>query len=394
MEEKLILELRNKMSQLVNCTQLLIVDEVWHKDWTSFFAETGIETYHDIKNKQVHAGENILWIINSDDTNDLQDKLKKLWRINKDRLILFMPQIINHFDQLENVIMDCGYRKHPAYYSFVEYNSPSDVRIAVYQKIVDSALTLFPREVLKEERNLHTDMSRESGIRSAGHMIRYHIALPFINQGDIVLDCACGLGYGSKMMASCNSSLKVIGMDISQFAIDYANTLYRDDKCEFRLGDAQKLEGIEDSSVDFITSFETLEHIPHPEMFLLEAFRVLKPNGKILVSVPYRWVDETGNDPSTYHLHAYDFEKLLRQMRVSFVAEHAWSLTMSGYWENGHVINTQPHLHEVVINSEMPVNTECILLLASKRALSKEPQLRNWSLSNVLKAITGLFKKP
>lgn len=46
-----------------------------------------------------------------------------------------------------------------------------------------------------------------------------------------------------------------------------------------------------DSSVDFVLCTETLEHIPKPATFLAEASRVLRPGGKLILTVPFsaRW---------------------------------------------------------------------------------------------------------
>ncbi len=43
--------------------------------------------------------------------------------------------------------------------------------------------------------------------------------------------------------------------------------------------------------MDFILCTETLEHVASPDIFLKEAFRALKPGGKILLTVPFatRW---------------------------------------------------------------------------------------------------------
>lgn len=48
---------------------------------------------------------------------------------------------------------------------------------------------------------------------------------------------------------------------------------------------------IDDSSCDFLLCSETLEHVPRPGQFLLEAARCLKPGGQICLTVPFaaRW---------------------------------------------------------------------------------------------------------
>lgn len=59
--------------------------------------------------------------------------------------------------------------------------------------------------------------------------------------------------------------------------------------------DTEYFEGerwpIEDASVDLVLATETLEHIPDPAVFLAEARRVLRPGGRLLLTVPFaaRW---------------------------------------------------------------------------------------------------------
>ena len=51
------------------------------------------------------------------------------------------------------------------------------------------------------------------------------------------------------------------------------------------LGDAMKMP-FSDQSWDIITSFDLIEHLTSPDRFLEEAFRVLKPNGLLIISTP------------------------------------------------------------------------------------------------------------
>jgi SAM-dependent methyltransferase len=75
-------------------------------------------------------------------------------------------------------------------------------------------------------------------------------------------------------------------------AIDYSGA-----KSHFgySLPDTTYYEGdrwpIADESIDVVLSTETLEHVPEPSVFLAEAFRVLKPGGRLVLTVPFaaRW---------------------------------------------------------------------------------------------------------
>jgi SAM-dependent methyltransferase len=47
---------------------------------------------------------------------------------------------------------------------------------------------------------------------------------------------------------------------------------------------------VEDSSIDVILSTQVLEHVPVPRSYLLEARRLLKPNGRIILSTHGYWM--------------------------------------------------------------------------------------------------------
>jgi len=46
-----------------------------------------------------------------------------------------------------------------------------------------------------------------------------------------------------------------------------------------------------DASADVVVSTETLEHVPDPQVYLAQAFRCLKPGGRLILTVPFaaRW---------------------------------------------------------------------------------------------------------
>jgi SAM-dependent methyltransferase len=63
----------------------------------------------------------------------------------------------------------------------------------------------------------------------------------------------------------------------------------------YDLPDTDYFEGdrwpVEEASVDVVLATETLEHVPEPAVFLAEARRVLRPGGRIVLTVPFaaRW---------------------------------------------------------------------------------------------------------
>ncbi len=208
-----------------------------------------------------------------------------------------------------------GFRRHPLSQLAVPYEALENESwqiTLVFEKIPAEALAQYPLPALKSERDLHMDMLRESGRRSDAHIARYTLARQYLPREGVVVDAACGLGYGSAVLAQSAPSAQVVGIDNSEFAVRYAERNFCPNQpgLTFRQGDVCDLSAFADSSADLVVSFETVEHLRDPHVFLREVQRVLTPDGTFLCSVPNLWVDETGNDPNPWHFHVFDFPKL------------------------------------------------------------------------------------
>jgi SAM-dependent methyltransferase len=77
-------------------------------------------------------------------------------------------------------------------------------------------------------------------------------------------------------------------------------------------GNAETLDGIEDASLDFVHASHTLEHMSDPASALAHWFRVVKPGGHLIVTVPDEDLYEQGQFPSTWngdHKHTFTIWK-------------------------------------------------------------------------------------
>src|SRR5688572_16128198 len=112
------------------------------------------------------------------------------------------------------------------------------------------------------------------------HLDRYRFAAQRV-KGKRVLDCACGTGYGVQVLRESGDARFVVGVDIEDKAIHYACQKHRVDSTAFicSSGDRLPLAG---NSVDMITSFETIEHVPNDVALLEEFYRVLRPDGILI----------------------------------------------------------------------------------------------------------------
>ena len=124
----------------------------------------------------------------------------------------------------------------------------------------------------------------EQGKIRLEHYHRYAIVQDIVKQKDI-LDVACGEGYGSSFMADVARS--VVGVDISDEAVQHASSTYTKANLMFRQGSATALD-FNDASFDVVVSFETIEHLAEQAQMLAEIRRVLRPDGLLVISSPNR----------------------------------------------------------------------------------------------------------
>jgi SAM-dependent methyltransferase len=96
-----------------------------------------------------------------------------------------------------------------------------------------------------------------------------------IKKTDVVLDFGCGGGY---LLASLNCEDK-LGFDINLNALEEASKL--------GIKTFDRLEEIENNSLDVIISNSALEHTPTPFEDLQILYRKLKVGGKIIFRVPH-----------------------------------------------------------------------------------------------------------
>lgn len=137
-----------------------------------------------------------------------------------------------------------------------------------------------------------------------------------------LLDFGCGKGTILQKILQINPDIKVTGVDISRNAIHHTKKLIP--KQSFIvIREGEKLP-FKNGSFDFITALDVLEHIYDTELIFSELTRVLKPAGKILLTVPYYgliknliialFAFDFVYTPRTPHIRFYTKKSLLKEI--------------------------------------------------------------------------------
>ena len=112
-------------------------------------------------------------------------------------------------------------------------------------------------------------------------------ALASLKEGEIVLDLGSGAGFDCFLASrKVGKSGKVIGVDMTPEMLDKARSNAKKGEytnVEFRLGEIENLP-VADSSVDVIISNCVINLSTNKKRVFEEAYRVLSPNGRLMVS--------------------------------------------------------------------------------------------------------------
>lgn len=173
-----------------------------------------------------------------------------------------------------------------------------------------------------DEAVFERDFSLESGERStaktmdgvrADHLRRYEKAAEFLEnayvppQRTFGLDCFCGTGYGSKILAEALPETNILSIDGSEEAVVFGNKYFPHEHV-WRTAKVWPF-ALPREHFDFAVSFESIEHVPDGESLIAELASSLKPGGYFFCSVPNGKVNSLKLNKNEFHYRDWTSEE-------------------------------------------------------------------------------------
>lgn len=173
-----------------------------------------------------------------------------------------------------------------------------------------------------------------------------------------ILEIACGWGRWTRFLL--NNSHRYIGYDISKLAINHCENIFGleiyNNKAKFILNDGKSLSGVEDDSIDFVFSYDSLVHVNMDAMdgYLKEINRVLSNKGKAFL----------------HHSNMGDYGEKHNNPHGRSPYVNSDSVRISSYENNLYVICQEK------LAWKSDALSDCYTLL-SKKFIKQEEQFRN-----------------
>jgi len=214
---------------------------------------------------------------------------------------------------------------------------------------------------------LETFVINESMIE---HLHRYAIAMEYVKD-KVVLDIACGEGYGSNLLAK--NAREVTGIDLDGKTINHASKKYTRNNLKFIQGNAEQMP-VADNSFDVVVSFETLEHSNEHEKIFQEVKRVLRPGGLSIISTPEKkFYSDLPGTQNPFHLKEVYEHEFIDLVKTQFSHYHCFyqssGLSSVVVVEGESKINVYEGSYEAI--RSVGIEPVYLMALASDREIDK-----------------------
>jgi ubiquinone/menaquinone biosynthesis C-methylase UbiE len=144
-----------------------------------------------------------------------------------------------------------------------------------------------------------------------------------------LVDLGCGTGANLPMLRQAvGEKGEVVGLDFSPLALQFAGQQVDLTNLYLSQGDAMQLP-LRDECADCVTMLDVLEHVPNDHKALAEIYRILKPGGVLILSVPAYQHLWSAHDEALHHFRRYERIQLSRALRGAGLRIDKLSFAMS-----------------------------------------------------------------
>jgi len=192
-----------------------------------------------------------------------------------------------------------------------------------------------------------TEVGHNSKSRVRANKRRYELINDYFTQGNF-LDIGCGDCKGWDYL-DLKKFKQIMGIDINKELIKKNKKKFK--KAKFYEMDVTKKLKFKDNSFDNICCVELIEHLKKPEILIKELFKIIKPEGKLIITTPNKSVSikKFFKIKNPYHVREFsikEFKELVSKyfdlIKIKHVFCTAWDLPF---------INTISYLYEKIMPS-------------------------------------------
>ncbi len=221
---------------------------------------------------------------------DEKDTLSGVQDVSFSRQVISRGFLMGYVEDLKVEHMDTTTGQKKKFPQYFEEREKVESKTS-YAGLKDStSKLLIGDEVLRGNINTpeYWDKRYQEKIRRREEDIdpfRFQALLEFVPAKGRLIDVGCGLGEFLRYARKIKPSLELFGVDFSQKAIE-RNRELDGESISYKVCSAEKVD-FEDNFFDVVIAGELLEHLTEPEDFIREAKRILKPEGRLLLTLPY-----------------------------------------------------------------------------------------------------------
>lgn len=193
-------------------------------------------------------------------------------------------------------------------------------------------------------------LERESALMIARHLCAYRFSKHYADNKK-VLDIGCGEGYGTYYLAE--FATEAIGIDYDEAIINYAKNKHTRQNLRFLVFDIRQLCEL-NNKFDFICSFQVIEHLREPDIFLTNIKNLLEKNGVFICSTPNKLDASPHSDipHNKFHIKEYLFYEFKELLEKYFIIDNMLGL------KRGRKLNFYRRLKKIGLFNFLPAYTD------------------------------------